>query len=52
MDRYITTCGGGEEELAANLQVLVSNTILRETIQVARREEGGIGKGEDMERSR
>ena len=52
MDKYITTCEGGEEELAANLQVLVSNTILRETIQVARKREVLEGKGRDMKRSR
>lgn len=31
----------GEEALTANLQVLVSNTILRETIPVAREEVKG-----------
>lgn len=36
----------GEEALTANLQVLVSNTILRETIPVAREEV----KGEEEQR--
>jgi len=38
-DTYYTC--SGEEALTANLQVLVSNTILRETIPVAREEVRG-----------
>ncbi len=40
----------GEEALTANLQVLVSNTILRETIPVAREEVKGKETGRGAER--
>lgn len=40
----------GKEALTANLQVLVSNTILRETIPVAREEVKGKEMGRGAER--